>query len=93
MESVLMKYLLNSGFLTIDEMEEDSIFKKDIEDRRNKLKNILDKSEYEEVSRLSFDIVRHMFNLRDKECFKMLYLGIVLGMEVNDFVNKENEEW
>ena len=92
MDSVLMKYLLNSGFLTIDEMEEDSRFKNNILERKSKLKNVLNEEQYKEVKSLIYDVTYHMFTIRDKECFKMLYLGIVLGMEVNDFVNKENEE-
>ena len=91
-DSVLFKYLLNSSFLCFDESEIETIFTDRLKEKEDKLENILTKEQMREVNHYKYDLVAHMFNIRDKECFKMLYLGIALGMEVSDFINEENKE-
>jgi len=91
-DSVLLKYLLNSSFLCIDESEIETIFTNDIKEKKEKLENILTKEQMKEVNYYKYDLVAHMFNIRTEECFKMFYLGIALGMEVRDFINEQNKE-
>ena len=91
-DSVLRRYLLNSGFLSIDETEIETIFTEDISKQEEKLKSILDDTQMKEVYHYRWQLVAHMFHIRDIECFKMLYLGINLGMEVANFYNEENNE-
>ena len=91
-DSVLFKYLLNSHFLSIDESETETIFTKELKEKSEKLETILSKEQMKEVNYYKYDLIAHMFNIRDKECFKMLYLGIALGMEVGNFINEENAE-
>ena len=91
-DSIIFKHLLNSRFLCIDESEYESRFSQDIEKQKEKLKTILDEVQMKEVNCYGFDLIRHMFHIRDIECFKMLYLGIKLGMEVADFCHEEFDE-
>lgn len=91
-ESVLRRCLLDSGFLSIDETEIKTIFTEDIIKQEEKLKSLLDETQMKEVNRYRYKLIAHMFNIRDAECFKMLYLGIKLGMEVADFYHEENND-
>lgn len=91
-ESVLYKFLIDSGFLSIDKDERETIFTEDIKIQENKLKEMLDKNQMKEVYHYEQNLISHMINVRDIECFKMLYLGIKLGMEVADFCNEEFQE-
>lgn len=92
-ESVLSRYLLDSGFLSIDETEIKTIFTEDVLEQEEKLKKLLDETQIKEVDHYRWKLVGHMFHIRDIECFKMLYLGIKLGMEVAEFCADEiNEE-
>ena len=91
-DSVLRRYLIDSGFLCIDETEIKTIFTEDILKQEEKLKNLLDERQMKEVDHYRWKIVSHMFHIRDIECFKMLYLGVNLGIEVADFYNEENNE-
>ncbi|MBQ8615085.1 MAG: hypothetical protein IJ415_00770, partial [Clostridia bacterium] len=81
-ESILMKQLLNSHFLCIDASEHRSKFFRDYKKQREKLKSMLNESQYKLVKSLIGNYDCHMFHIRDIECFKMLYLGIKLGMEI-----------
>ena len=78
--------------MCIDESEYESRFSQDIEKQKDKLKSILDENQMKEVDHYKFDFIRHMFHIRDIECFKMLYLGIKLGMEVGEFCAEEFKE-
>lgn len=89
---VLHKYLLDSGFFSIDESEHKTIFTDMITKQEEKLKAILDETQMKEVNHYRYNLIGHMFNIREIECFKMLYLGIKLGMEVADFIAEEYKE-
>lgn len=91
-ENILFKFLLNGEFLSIDENENTTIHSESIAKREEKLKALLDETQKKEVFHYKCDLIAHMFNIRTKECFKMLYLGIKLGMEVADFCNEEYKE-
>ena len=91
-DSIIFKHLLNSHFLCIDESEYTSNFSENIHKQKEKLKAILDETQMKEVNHYRFDLIRHMFHIRDIESFKMFYLDIKLGMEVADFCAKELEE-
>ncbi len=91
-DSVLFKYLLNSEFLSIDASEYTSNFTEDIKKQKEKLKAILDETQYKEAMKLKDYTISHMFHIRDIECFKMLYLGIKLGIEVGEFCAEEFRE-
>ena len=91
-DSVIYKYLIDSKFLCIDKSEHKTIFTENLAKQEEKLKAILDETQMKEVNHYSYDLIAHMFHIRDRECFKMLYLGIKLGMEVADFCHAENEE-
>lgn len=91
-DSVLRRYLLDSGFLSIDETEIKTIFTENIFKQEEKLKSILSKEQMKEVWHFEHYLTGHMFHIRDVECFKMLYLGIKLGMEVADFCNEELDD-
>ena len=91
-ESVIEKYLLDSGFLCVDEEEHKSHCSEAIAKQEEKLKNILDETNFKEVLHLKYNLISHMFHIRNIECFKMLYLGIKLGMETEAFFNEENKE-
>lgn len=91
-ESVMFKYFLNSNFLTIDEGVIESIHSKYIKEHEEKLKSILNEKQMKEVASYQYDLVSHMFHIRDVECLKMFYLGIKLGMEVENFCNVEKQE-
>ena len=91
-DSVLFRHLLNSKFLCIDASEYESRFFNDYKKQKEKLQTMLSESQFKEVKTLINDYDCHMFHIRDIECFKMLYLGIKLGMEVADFCNEELDD-
>ncbi len=91
-ESVLLKYLIESEFLCVEENEIETRYTNNLKNQLNHLKQSLTENQYKALRHYCFDLTNHMFEIRDKECLKMLYLGIKLGMEVNEFCNKENEE-
>ncbi len=91
-ESILYKLLIDSGFLSIDKDERETIFTEDIKIQENKLKEMLNKSQMKEVYHYEQNLISHMINVRDIECFNMFYLGVKLGMEVADFCNEEFQE-
>ena len=91
-DSIIFKHLLNSHFLCVDESEYASNFSENVEKQREKLKAILDETQMKEVNHYEWDIMAHMFHIRDIECFKMFYLGIKLGMEVGEFCAEEFKE-
>ena len=88
-ESILYKFLIDSGFLSIDKDECETIFTEDIKIQENKLKEMLDKNQMKEVYHYEQKLISHMINVRDIEGFKMLYLGIKLGLEVGEFCAQE----
>ena len=91
-ESILLKHLIESEFLCIEESEIKTKYTDKLKNEINSLKQILNEKQYKAVKHYCFDLTNHLFEIRDKECFKMFYLGIKLGMEVSDFCHKEVEK-
>ena len=86
MDSDFLLYLfMDSHMIAIDE-NQNTRFSEELNERKNKLLNILDKDQKDLFDDFGFYFVRHMLAIRDNDLNKVMFCCIKIGMELQDYI-------
>ncbi len=88
LESVF-EICMNSGMLSLDWDEKESIHLSELNEREKLLLDSLDDEQKKLFRSFRYDLVWHMFSVRDEECMDTFRLGFRIGKELQKADDEE----